>query len=219
MRRRNERMTVTLMTLLVCVAACTGGDDPASLAQRACERLDECNALTAGQSVEDCVADAQHDLDALAPGARHDTEKLVEDCLEFQTCSAYLSCLGDGSPGAPPMDPPATEPPPPPPPPPVQQFGQFTFEWSIVRGGVPTTCADVGADTVQLHSFLNGTEFRDIFDCSAFRGITGQLPVGAYTLFITINAGDTELGRSQSQSATLGPGQVVPIQGVTWSVN
>jgi hypothetical protein len=204
-----------VVALAVGLLGCGGGDE-GSVAQRACARLDECNALAAGRSIDECTTSVQHDLDGLAPSARHDTEKILNDCLEFETCSTYLSCIGVDAPGAPPADDP-----PPSTPPPQSQTGQFTFTWSIERAGAPVTCADVGAATVRLHSVSNGgVELEDIFDCSSFRGTTGDLDVGTYTAFFTIHdANDVEMGRSQSQTATIVAGQVVPIQGVIWQVN
>ena len=49
-----------------------------------CERLDECNVLPAGTSVEDCEDDAE-DID--------DTEDCRE-CVEEEDCDMQVRCLG-----------------------------------------------------------------------------------------------------------------------------
>jgi hypothetical protein len=49
-----------------------------------CERLDECNLLPSGTSVEDCEEDAE-DID--------DTEDCLE-CVEDEDCDMQVRCLG-----------------------------------------------------------------------------------------------------------------------------
>jgi hypothetical protein len=201
------------------LGACTSGAADVSLAQRACERLDECNALAAGLSVDDCTAKVQRDLDGLASGEQHDTEKQLGDCLEYETCSVFLGCIDAEPSGPPPTDPPPTDPPPTDPPP-QAQTGQFAVSWTVTRAGVPISCAEVGAVTVQLHSVLNGVDFRDIFDCASQTGTTDGLPAGAYSTFMTIHdVNGGEMGRSMAQAATLRAGSVVTLGRVDWQVS
>ena len=69
--------------------ACGG----ASIAERGCERDDECNFLPAGTSVNECVEQIENQLDMLTQSQRNDLERVIDSCLEFETCAAYDACL------------------------------------------------------------------------------------------------------------------------------
>jgi hypothetical protein len=73
------------------LTACGGGDgDPVA---EGCDRLDECNALNAGISADECVEMVDTQLENVTPSQRSDWETLMGGCLEFDTCSAFLSCV------------------------------------------------------------------------------------------------------------------------------
>jgi hypothetical protein len=187
-------------------AGCSAGDT-GSVVERVCERLDTCNAFEAGESVDDCTATLQSKLGALSPAQRADVEKVFGDCLEFQTCTAYLSCI------APDDDPP----PPPPPPPPATGTAQFVFAWAITLDGQPSSCAAVGADRVTLEVSGAGRSFREIYDCADLRGVTSVFPLGTYSIVMTIDHGADELGRSDAFSGTLDRNQgLVDLGTMTW---
>ncbi len=82
------RKIVVIMGLAVGLSACGG-----STVEQACERLDECNALAQGVSVEDCVQETENVLDMLTESQRKDALKVIEDCLDFESCTAYVSCV------------------------------------------------------------------------------------------------------------------------------
>lgn len=63
-----------------------------SVAERACERDDECNFLQ-GLSVDECVEQVENQLDMLTESQRNDVERIINGCLEFETCQAYSDCL------------------------------------------------------------------------------------------------------------------------------
>ncbi len=73
------------------LVACGGGDgDPVA---DGCDRLDECNALNPGISADECVEMVDTQLENVTPSQRSDWETLMGGCLEFDTCSAFLSCV------------------------------------------------------------------------------------------------------------------------------
>lgn len=63
-----------------------------SIEHQVCERADECNALTAGTSVEECTEARMKCTDSLTSTERADWEKVTEDCLELQSCSNFVGC-------------------------------------------------------------------------------------------------------------------------------
>jgi hypothetical protein len=202
-----------LVAGMVALLAGCSASDTGSVAEQACERLDTCNALNVGESVDDCTASTESDLGKLSAAQRADVEKLLGDCLEFQTCSAYLNCLDpDGS-----SAPPPTDDPPPQPPPPETGHAQFAFSWAITLDGQPSTCATVGADRVTLEVTGAGRSFREIYDCADLRGVTSVFPLGTYSIVMTIDQGMQELGRSDPFSGTLDRNQgLVDLGGITW---
>jgi hypothetical protein len=85
-------LAVVVLSLgLTGAAACNGDDaDPVT---EGCDRLDECNALNPGISAGECVEQVDVTLENATPSQRNDWETLMEGCLEFDTCSAFLSCV------------------------------------------------------------------------------------------------------------------------------
>ena len=73
------------------LTACgNGGADPV---EAGCDRLDECNALNPGVSAEECVEMVDTQLENVTPSQRSDWETLMGGCLQFDTCTAFLSCV------------------------------------------------------------------------------------------------------------------------------
>ena len=73
------------------LTACGSGDgDPVT---EGCDRLDECNALNPGISADECVEMVDTQLENVTPSQRSDWETLMGGCLEFDTCTAFLSCV------------------------------------------------------------------------------------------------------------------------------
>lgn len=86
------------MALVVVGAAfllsCGGdGNSSSSVAERGCERDDECNFLEPGVSVSECIEQIETLLDSLTQSQRNDFVRIVNECLEFETCAAYNACL------------------------------------------------------------------------------------------------------------------------------
>jgi hypothetical protein len=63
-----------------------------------------------------------------------------------------------------------------------QSTGMIMVSWTITQGGMPATCAAVGANHVKLSSMPNGPGLSetDIFQCDALSGTTFALRVGSY---------------------------------------
>lgn len=82
----------------------------------------------------------------------------------------------------------------------------FGLTWSLVDGGVATTCADVFADTVQIEATLvNSTAAIRVgkFDCAAGTAVTDPLALGEYEIYIDILQDPDLLGTSMRRSAKL----------------
>ncbi|AKJ01300.1 Hypothetical protein AA314_02926 [Archangium gephyra] len=80
------------MTLaLACGALAMGGC--ATVEQRFCERADECNFLTAGLSADECTDQYMSCTDDLTDPERADWSKLMNECLEFQSCGIFAACV------------------------------------------------------------------------------------------------------------------------------
>lgn len=202
--------SILVAGVVALAAGCSAGDT-GSVAERSCERADTCNALDVGQSVDDCSASLDAQLDTLSAAQRADLEKILGACLEFQTCTAFLNCVEQGFPSAPPP----TEDPPPAPP--VEGHAQFALAWSITLDGAPSTCAAVGADRVTLEVSGAGGSFREIYDCADLRGVTSVFPLGSYSMVMTIARGTQELGRSDAFRGTLDRDQgLVDLGSLTW---
>ena len=65
-----------------------GGDIEAEL----CERFDECNALRAGQSVQDCTDERTMCTDGLVTSAREDWNREINECLQNANCNNFIDC-------------------------------------------------------------------------------------------------------------------------------
>ena len=94
-----NRLAITSVLAALMFAAiapgCTddgGGADPVV---RGCQRLDECNALGAGVSVDECVEEIDAQLDDLGASQREDWNGLMRGCLNFNTCQLFLDCVVD----------------------------------------------------------------------------------------------------------------------------
>ena len=85
-------MTVGILTLTGC-----GSDDAsneASIEERACARAEECGTLE--KSVAACVVDGQAFRRDLSAENRSALDRLVNECLEEETCKGFVACLDDG---------------------------------------------------------------------------------------------------------------------------
>jgi hypothetical protein len=60
-----------------------------------CERADECNALAAGVSVDECTDRSKKCTDALTSAERADWERATQNCLDMQSCSNFVSCYNN----------------------------------------------------------------------------------------------------------------------------
>jgi len=81
-----------ILVAVTSAVACGGSADTVS---ETCERLDDCNVL--GTSINDCREELELALDQATPSVQADWETLMNDCLEFEGCSTFLSCAGIGS--------------------------------------------------------------------------------------------------------------------------
>lgn len=81
----------------------------------------------------------------------------------------------------------------------------FVVSWSIVRGNMPLTCAQAGAQTVRL-STLVGEGPPDLYDfpCSDGRGITTAVGTGVYTVQLSlVGSGDRIVTQTMPRVVTL----------------
>ena len=74
--------------------------------------------------------------------------------------------------------------------------GSFSLTWSIVVDGLASTCAEVGAESVEVISTRvgSGSGISARFSCASFAGTTDPLPAGEYTVVVRLlDAGDVQL--------------------------
>ena len=91
---RRTALALALGLTLTAAVACGGGDDgPGDAVAAGCERLDECNALNPGISVDECVQEVDVALQSATPNERNDWATLMNGCLQFDTCNAFISCV------------------------------------------------------------------------------------------------------------------------------
>lgn len=82
---------IRMALALACCGLAIGGC--ASVEQRFCERADECNYLAAGLSVDGCTDQYMSCTDDLTNPERADWDKLMGECLEFQSCDIFARCV------------------------------------------------------------------------------------------------------------------------------
>ena len=91
---RRLALTLALGLTLTTAVACGGEEDgPGDAVAAGCERLDECNALNPGISVDECVQEVDVALQSATPSERNDWATLMNGCLQFDTCNAFISCI------------------------------------------------------------------------------------------------------------------------------
>ena len=90
---RRLALTLGFAVALTGGAACGGSDDADPVAD-GCDRLDECNALLPGISAGECVEMVEVDLQGATPSQRNDWETVMNGCLEFDSCEAFIQCVG-----------------------------------------------------------------------------------------------------------------------------
>ncbi len=77
--------------IFLCIAiTCACAHDPI---QDACQRADECNALTG--SVQECTEDFDSGLNKLPQSDQDEYRQEVTDCLDHASCSAFVTCIND----------------------------------------------------------------------------------------------------------------------------
>ena len=86
------KKSLVVMMLAVVLGGCPAADKPDPVAE-SCDRLDTCNALKAGVSVDECIQDVDKSLDGLTATNRSDWNKLMDNCLGFASCDAFLTCV------------------------------------------------------------------------------------------------------------------------------
>ena len=90
-------MRLTVKNLSVCLLAlsafsCADDTDTPSVNERACSKLQTCNALM-GVSYSGCVENIEQSLSQLTSAERTDTENAIEACLELNDCGNFLVCV------------------------------------------------------------------------------------------------------------------------------
>lgn len=84
--------TLVITLAVLSLAACQSGSDPVV---ESCQKLDECNALKPGVSVDECVETLDKNLDGLTASKRTDVQGLMEGCLAFESCDGFLACVNN----------------------------------------------------------------------------------------------------------------------------
>ncbi len=77
-----------LVLVLGMLAACGTQDTVSDM----CHRAQECNGLRAGVSVQDCIDDRHRCIDQLTSSQRNDWERMMDSCLENDSCSLFGAC-------------------------------------------------------------------------------------------------------------------------------
>jgi len=90
MRMFRIRLALALACCGLVVGGCAG-----SVESQLCERADECNALEAGVSVDECTDRTLRCTDDLTSSERADWENATEDCLKLQACTNFVNCYND----------------------------------------------------------------------------------------------------------------------------
>ena len=81
---------------LIFATAC----DSRSTSEEYCTRLQNCNLLVVGKSVEECVQDIDTLMNQLPPTQRDEVEYELQMCLDHPACGSFGVCvqnLGSGS--------------------------------------------------------------------------------------------------------------------------
>ena len=84
--------------------------------------------------------------------------------------------------------------------------GRFAATWTLESGGAAISCADVDSGGVEILSTLSGTTqgVSDTFSCENMAGTTGILPLGGYTVIVSVlDQNDAALGSSMPRNASL----------------
>jgi hypothetical protein len=87
MRMFRIRMALALACCGLTVAGCVTEE------QRFCARADECNLLVEGLSEDECTDQFMSCTEDLTDPERADWDKLMGECLEFQACDNFRSCV------------------------------------------------------------------------------------------------------------------------------
>jgi hypothetical protein len=90
---RRFAVALTLGITMTTALACGGDDGSGDVVAAGCERLDECNNLVSGVSVDECVEMVERNLGAATPSERADWETLMDGCLQFDACSSFIQCV------------------------------------------------------------------------------------------------------------------------------
>lgn len=88
-------MRMLLVGLVLAVGTtlgCGGDEGPAG---SVCARLDKCNLLATGVSVDDCTETVDRELDDMNSAERADALRGLGDCLKFESCSAFGECMDE----------------------------------------------------------------------------------------------------------------------------
>ena len=94
---RRLALALSLGVTLTAAAACGSDGGSGDQVVAGCERLDECNALNPGVSASECVEEVEVNLQSATPSERADWETLMDGCLEFTSCEAFITCVANNN--------------------------------------------------------------------------------------------------------------------------
>jgi hypothetical protein len=81
--------------LTIAAALLLGACATPDTVQNVCDRMvDECHLTKPGISTRDCVEKLDKALDGFSTSERKDVERMWDDCLGYDSCGAFASCLG-----------------------------------------------------------------------------------------------------------------------------
>ena len=91
--------------------------------------------------------------------------------------------------------------------------GRIGFTWTILQGGLDATCADVGAQTIEIDTTptANPNMTVDLFDCSTSGGVIDALAPGDYdlTVYLLDSGGQTVSVATPMPTVTVISGQTI----------
>lgn len=88
---KNRWMTMKrIMATAALALGASACSTPPTTVEALCERADECNILDG--SVGECVENRDRCVDGLTESQRRDWERMIDDCLDLQSCPLAFEC-------------------------------------------------------------------------------------------------------------------------------
>ena len=92
MRRLSSLTIAFALGVAASLAGACEQEEEVKVEERMCERFDECNFLSAGIAVDDCIDDRIMCTNTLVSSEYRDWENEVRDCLAKSNCENFHVC-------------------------------------------------------------------------------------------------------------------------------